>query len=58
LPSVNYFSCVGTPLGPFTTYHVMALAFGLIALFGLALALARRLWMNSRSPAPQGSSRA
>src|SRR5689334_1856078 len=25
LPNVNYFSCVETPFGLFTTYHVMAL---------------------------------
>jgi hypothetical protein len=49
LPNVNYFSCVDTPFGPLTTYHVMALIFGVIALFGLVLALAQWLWMRPRS---------
>jgi hypothetical protein len=47
LPNVNYFSCVETPVGPLTTYHIMALFFGLIALFGLIWPLAQRLWTRS-----------
>jgi len=48
VPNVNYYSCVDTPFGPLTTYHVMAFLFGLIALLGLAWPLAQRLWMRSR----------
>jgi hypothetical protein len=51
LPNVNYFSCVDTPFGPLTTYHVLALIFGLIALFGLVLALAQSIWTRSHSQA-------
>jgi len=47
LPNVNYFSCVETPLGLLTTYHVMAFFFGVIALIGLVLALAQQLWARS-----------
>ena len=49
LPNVNYFSCVDTPFGTLTTYHVMALIFGLVAVLGLVLALAQGLWMRSHS---------
>jgi hypothetical protein len=49
LPNANYFSCVDTPFGLFTSYHVMAFFFGLIALFGLVWPLAQRLWTRSRS---------
>jgi hypothetical protein len=49
LPNVNYFSCVDTPSGPLTTYHIMALIFGLIALLGLVWPLTQRLWMRSLS---------
>jgi hypothetical protein len=47
LPNVNYYSCVETPFGTVTAYHVLALFFGVIALFGLAWPLARRLWTRS-----------
>ena len=49
LPNVNYFSCVETPFGLLTAYHVMAFIFGLIALFGLVWPLAQRVLMRSRS---------
>jgi hypothetical protein len=49
LPNVNYFSCVDTPFGLFTSYHVMAFFFGLITLLGLVWPLAQRLWTRSRS---------
>ena len=47
LPNVNYFSCVDTPFGPLTAYHVMALFFGVIVLVGLVWPLAQRLWARS-----------
>jgi hypothetical protein len=49
LPNVNYFSCVDTPFGMLTTYHILALFFGLVAALGLVLALAQWLWTRSRS---------
>jgi hypothetical protein len=49
LPNVNYFSCVDTPFGLLTTYHVMAFFFGVITLVGLVWPLAQRLWIRSRS---------
>jgi hypothetical protein len=51
LPNVNYFSCVDTPLGPLTTYHVMALFFGVIVLAGLVWPLARMVWTRTSSRA-------
>ena len=48
LPNVNYFSCVDTPFGIFTTYHVLAFFFGLIALAGLVWPLAQWLWTQAR----------
>ena len=56
LPNVNYFSCVDTPFGLLTAYHVMAFFFGMIALIGLVWPLAQRLWTNSRSPTLRGHS--
>ena len=58
LPNVNYFSCIDTPFGLLTTYHILALFFGVIALFGLAWPLAQRLWTRSHPPALGGHSRA
>ena len=40
----NYYTCVQTPVGMLTTYHVMAAGFGAIALIGLLLGLAALLW--------------
>jgi hypothetical protein len=51
LPNVNHFSCVDTPFGMLTTYHVLALIFGLVALFGLMWPLAQRLRTRSRPQA-------
>jgi hypothetical protein len=51
LPNVNYFSCVDTPFGLLTSYHVMAFFFGLIAVVGLAWPLARRVLARSCSRA-------
>jgi hypothetical protein len=51
LPNVNYFSCVDTPFGMLTTYHVLALIFGLIAVVGLVWPLAQWLWTRSHSQA-------
>lgn len=42
-PGVSYYTCVQTPIGQLTSYHVMALGFGVIALAGLAWPLLRRL---------------
>lgn len=36
LPNVNYYTCVDTPVGMLTTYHVLAFWFGVTALLGLA----------------------
>lgn len=36
-PGVSYYSCVQTPLGVLTTYHVLAAGFGAMALVGLLL---------------------
>jgi hypothetical protein len=38
-PNVNYYSCVDTPFGPLTTYHVMAAGFVVLALVGVAALL-------------------
>lgn len=43
-PNVSYYTCVDTFVGRLTTYHVLALAFGVIALLGLAWPLLRRTW--------------
>jgi hypothetical protein len=42
-PNVSYYSCVDTLVGRLTTYHVLALGFGVVALFGIAWPLFRRL---------------
>lgn len=47
--SPSFYSCVSTPLGQLTTYHVMAAGFGAIALFGLLLGLAALLWRRSHT---------
>ncbi|WIG60438.1 MAG: hypothetical protein OJF49_003186 [Ktedonobacterales bacterium] len=49
--SMSYYTCVDTPVGPLTTYHVLAMGFGVIALAGLAWPLLRRLWARSRGAA-------
>jgi hypothetical protein len=49
LPNVNYFSCVDTPFGALTTYHVLAFFFGMIAVLGLSWPLAQKLWVRLRS---------
>ncbi len=51
LPNVNCFSCVDTPFGMLTTYHVLALIFGLIALAGLVWPLVRMVWTRTSSKA-------
>jgi hypothetical protein len=51
LPNVNDFSCVETPFGPLTTYHVLALIFGVIAVLGLVWPVAQQLWIRLRSQA-------
>ncbi len=51
LPNVNYFTCVDTPFGTLTTYHVMALVFGVIALVGLIWPLLHRLLGRTRGAA-------
>lgn len=50
--NVNYFSCVDTFVGPLTTYHIMALGFGVIALLGIAWPLLHHLWSARRSSHP------
>ena len=44
--SVDYFTCVETPFGLLTTYHVMAAGFALIAVAGLLWPHMRRLSRN------------
>ena len=46
--SPNYYTCVQTPVGLLTTYHVIAAGFGAIALVGLLLGLAALLWRQRR----------
>lgn len=50
LINVNYYTCVDTFVGPLTTYHVMALGFGVVALLGIAWPLLHHLWRARRSP--------
>lgn len=45
---VNYYSCVDTPVGALTTYHVMAFWFGVIALLGLVWPLLALLVRRTR----------
>ncbi len=42
IPHVNYYTCVDTFFGRVTTYHVLAIGFGIIALLGLAWPLLSR----------------
>ncbi|HEX8032838.1 MAG TPA: hypothetical protein VF510_03280 [Ktedonobacterales bacterium] len=51
LPGVNYYTCVDTPVGPLTSYHIMAIGFGAIALLGLLLALLSALITRGRQAA-------
>ena len=46
--SPNYFECVQTPVGTYTSYHVLAVIFGGIALAGLLVGLAVYLWGRPR----------
>ncbi len=41
---VSYYTCVQTPVGQFTSYHVMAAGFIVLALAGLAWGLLARMW--------------
>jgi cytochrome bd-type quinol oxidase subunit 1 len=50
--SPNYFTCVNTPVGPLTTYHVLAAIFGVIALAGLLIGLLALLWDGRRRGRP------
>lgn len=51
LPNVSYYTCVDTPVGMLTTYHVLAFWFGVIALLGLAWPLLYLLIQRIRRPA-------
>jgi hypothetical protein len=35
-PNVSYYTCFDTPVGQLSTYHVLAIGFGVIALVGIA----------------------
>jgi hypothetical protein len=48
-PNINYYSCVDTPVGPLTTYHILALVFGVSVLVGLGWPLAQRIWARLRT---------
>lgn len=43
-PSVSYYTCVDTPVGPLTTYHILAIGFGIIALVGIAWPLLQAIF--------------
>jgi hypothetical protein len=47
---VDYYSCVQTPLGPLTTYHVLAAVFAVIALVGIAWGVFEALRRRSSGP--------
>jgi len=49
--NTSYYTCVGTPFGPLTTYHVMAAFFLVIALAGLTWLLRANLMRQARQPA-------
>jgi hypothetical protein len=51
LPGINYYTCVDTPVGPLTSYHIMAIGFGAIALLGLVWALLSALITRGRHAA-------
>jgi hypothetical protein len=40
----SYYTCVDTPVGPLTIYHVLAIGFGIIALVGIAWPLLRQIF--------------
>ncbi len=42
------YTCVSTPIGAVTTYHIMAAIFGAIALVGLLLGLSALRWGRAR----------
>jgi hypothetical protein len=43
-PSVSYYTCVDTPVGSLTTYHILAIGFGIIALVGIAWPLLQAIF--------------
>jgi hypothetical protein len=43
-PDVSYYTCVDTPVGPLTTYHILAVGFGAIALIGLGWPLLQQVF--------------
>lgn len=45
---VSYYTCVRTPIGMLTTYHVLAFWFGVVALLGLAWPLLASLVRRAR----------
>jgi len=51
-PNVNYYTCVDTFIGQVTSYHVLAFAFAVIALIGIAWPLLQHLW-NRRQDNPR-----
>lgn len=54
-PGVRYYTCVDTPVGTLTAYHVMAAVFGAIALLGVLTALVAWLVRRGRQPTPLGA---
>jgi hypothetical protein len=46
-PNVSYYTCVDTPVGPLSTYHVLAIGFGIVALAGLAWPLLQRIFRRA-----------
>ena len=47
--SPSFYSCVNTPIGQLTTYHVMAAGFGAVALVGLLLGLVALRWSRGHT---------
>jgi hypothetical protein len=43
-PDVSYYTCFDTPVGPLTTYHILAVGFGIIALIGLGWPLLQQVF--------------
>jgi hypothetical protein len=43
-PNTSYYTCFNTPVGPLTTYHILAVSFGIIALVGLGWPLLQQIF--------------
>jgi hypothetical protein len=43
-PDVSYYTCFDTPVGPLSTYHILAIGFGIVALIGIAWPLLQQVF--------------